>query len=85
MFDIQELEDKCGNLVVEKNSLQSETDEWKKRSDQLVEKSFKMNPDELKRLQVLYFSTSLYSSVKVQAKLLRYHATVTCNVPLIFA
>jgi len=48
---VKELEDKYGNLVVEKLALQTECESWKKRSDQLVEKSFKMNPEELKRLQ----------------------------------
>ena len=48
---IKELEDKYGTLLTEKTALQTESDGWKKRSDQLVEKSFKMNPEELKRLQ----------------------------------
>merc|ERR1719354_1301901 len=48
---IRDLEEKCSTLLIEKTGLVSETEEWKKRSDQLVEKSFKMNPEELKRLQ----------------------------------
>ena len=43
--------ERVANLVVEKALLQKESDEWKKRSDQLVEKSFKINPLELKKLQ----------------------------------
>ena len=48
---IKDLEDKYGTLLTEKLALQTESEGWKKRSDQLVEKSFKMNPEELKRLQ----------------------------------
>jgi len=48
---IKELEDKYSCVLVEKSSLQTECDGWRKRSDQLVEKSFKLNPEELKRLQ----------------------------------
>ena len=48
---MKEMEDKIGVLVVEKTALQTECEGWKRRSDQLVEKSFKMNPEELKRLQ----------------------------------
>merc|ERR1719209_2044647 len=48
---LKDMEDRVGNLVVEKAVLQKESDEWKKRADQLVEKSFKINPEELKKLQ----------------------------------
>jgi hypothetical protein len=48
---ISELEEKVGNLSVEKAALLTESENWKKRSDQLIEKSFKLNPDELRRLQ----------------------------------
>jgi hypothetical protein len=39
------------SLSVEKAALLTESENWKKRSDQLIEKSFKLNPDELRRLQ----------------------------------
>merc|ERR1719284_727879 len=48
---VKDYEERVANLVVEKAVLQKEADEWKKRSDQLVEKSFKINPEELKKLQ----------------------------------
>jgi chromosome segregation ATPase len=48
---IKELEDVIENLSVEKTALATESENWKKRSDQLIEKSFKLNPDELRRLQ----------------------------------
>ena len=48
---IKQTDEKINTLVVEKLALQSEVDKWKKRSDQLVEKSFKINPKELARLQ----------------------------------
>jgi nucleoprotein TPR len=48
---VKELEEKVTNLNVEKTGLLTETENWKKRSDQLIEKSFKLNPDELRRLQ----------------------------------
>ena len=47
---LKQSEEKVSALVVEKLSLQSEVEKWKKRSDQLVEKSFKINPKELARL-----------------------------------
>ena len=48
---LTDLDDRVSNLLVEKAVLQKESDEWKKRADQLVEKSFKINPEELKKLQ----------------------------------
>ena len=48
---LKEVEDRASTLQVEKAAVQLECESWKKRSDQLVEKSFKMNPEELKRLQ----------------------------------
>jgi hypothetical protein len=48
---ISELEEKVASLSVEKAALLTESENWKKRSDQLIEKSFKLNPDELRRLQ----------------------------------
>ena len=48
---VKNTEDRVNTLVVEKVALQSEVEKWKKRSDQLVEKSFKINPKELARLQ----------------------------------
>jgi nucleoprotein TPR len=48
---IKELEEKVTNLSVEKTALLTESENWKKRADQLIEKSFKLNPDELRRLQ----------------------------------
>merc|ERR1712179_36111 len=44
-------EEKVSTLQVEKHAQQSEAEKWKKRSDQLVEKSFKINPEELAKLQ----------------------------------
>lgn len=44
-------EEKATTLLVEKHAQQSEAEKWKKRSDQLVEKSFKINPEELAKLQ----------------------------------
>ena len=41
-------EERVANLVVEKAALQKNSDEWKRRFDQLVEK---INPEELKSLQ----------------------------------
>ena len=49
---VSDLEEKLGTLGAERLALNQELQAWKKRSDQLVEKSFKMNPEELKRLQV---------------------------------
>ena len=48
---LKEAEERASTLQVEKAAIQLESEGWKKRSDQLVEKSFKMNPEELKRLQ----------------------------------
>ena len=48
---LKQNEEKVNTLVVEKLALQAEVDRWKTRSDQLVEKSFKINPKELQRLQ----------------------------------
>ena len=62
---IKELEDKVGNLSVDKAALVHEAENWKKRSDQLIEKSFKLNPDELRRLQEQNLKlTSLATSLK---------------------
>eukprot|EP00092_Neocalanus_flemingeri_P000848 GFUD01000905.1.p1 GENE.GFUD01000905.1~~GFUD01000905.1.p1 ORF type:complete len:1977 (-),score=934.20 GFUD01000905.1:29-5959(-) len=44
-------EERVSTLVVEKIAIQTEAEKWKKRSDQLVEKSFKINPEELAKLQ----------------------------------
>jgi len=44
-------EERVSTLQVEKHAQQSEAEKWKKRSDQLVEKSFKINPEELAKLQ----------------------------------
>ena len=48
---LKQNEERVNTLVVEKIALQTEADKWKTRSDQLVEKSFKINPKELQRLQ----------------------------------
>ena len=48
---IKDLEDKVANLAVEKAALVTDSANWRNRSDQLIEKSFKVNPDELRRLQ----------------------------------
>ena len=44
-------EEKVATLQVEKLAVNAEAEKWKKRSDQLVEKSFKINPEELAKLQ----------------------------------
>jgi len=44
-------EERATTLLVEKVAVQAEAEKWKKRSDQLVEKSFKINPEELAKLQ----------------------------------
>merc|ERR1712029_1065204 len=48
---LKQSEEKISTLTVDKLALQAEVEKWKKRSDQLVEKSFKINPKELARLQ----------------------------------
>ena len=48
---LKQNEERVNTLVVEKLALQAEVERWKTRSDQLVEKSFKINPKELQRLQ----------------------------------
>ena len=48
---LKQAEEKLSTVVSEKLAAQADADKWKKRSDQLVEKSFKINPKELARLQ----------------------------------
>ena len=49
---VKDYEEKVANLVMEKAILQKKCDEWKNRSDQLLEKNSKMsNPEEVKKLQ----------------------------------
>jgi len=48
---LQISEEKASTLLVEKVALQADAKKWKERSDQLVEKSFKINPQELQKLQ----------------------------------
>merc|ERR1712083_1142289 len=48
---LREVEERASNLAVEKAALQTESDKWKQRANQLIEKSHKVNPDELKKLQ----------------------------------
>ena len=50
---LKDSEKRVANLVVEKSVLQKDADKWKKRSDQLVDKSVKINPEELKELKEL--------------------------------
>ena len=48
---LKDSEERVANLVVEKSVLQKDADKWEKRSDQLVDKSVQINPEELKELQ----------------------------------
>ena len=66
---LKQTEEKFSTLVVEKLAAQSEADKWKKRSDQLVEKSFKINPKELARLQEVEINlTKSLSSIEAEKK-----------------
>jgi len=48
---LKDFEERVENLVEEKAALQKESDAWKKKSDELVERSFSTNPHELKKLR----------------------------------
>ena len=48
---LKQAEEKLTTVVGEKIAAQADAVKWKTRSDQLVEKSFKINPKELARLQ----------------------------------
>merc|ERR1719233_500735 len=62
-------EEKVSTLQVEKHAQQSEAEKWKKRSDQLVEKSFKINPEELAKLQEMKTQlTKSLNTVTVEKK-----------------
>jgi len=66
---LKQTEEKVSTLVTEKLAAQSEAEKWKIRSDQLVEKSFKINPKELARLQEVEMNlTKAVSSLETEKK-----------------
>ena len=48
--EITELESQIDCLVSEKKLLQEEVDRWKTRTNQLIEQSKKIDPEDMKRL-----------------------------------